>query len=106
MVGVDVDLGVDEDEKGLLDGVQAGNRPALGTRDLHLDLGLHVDVYAEEDVFAAVRDRGEAVDGTRIRWRISRLLRCSLHLSSISHCAGFWSEPGTKESNLRTPGNY
>lgn len=67
VVGVDAELGVDEEENSLLDGVQSGNGSAVGTRYLHLHLGLHVHVDAKEDVLAAVRARGQGVDRTRIR---------------------------------------
>lgn len=78
MVGVDVELGIDEGEHGLLDGVQAGGGPAVGPRGLHLHLGFYVDVDAEEDVLAAVRARGKSVGRTHL-W--TRLLCCPLHIS-------------------------
>lgn len=58
MVGVDAELGVDEEEEALLDGVQTGNGPPLPTRNPHRGLGFHVQVHTEDDVLAAVRPRG------------------------------------------------
>lgn len=52
MIGVDGELGVDEEEDGLLDRIEPGDGPATGGCAFHLGerFGVHID--AEEYVLA------------------------------------------------------
>lgn len=52
MIGVDGELGIDEEEDCLLDGVESGDGSAIGGCTFHLRerFGVHID--AEEYIFA------------------------------------------------------
>lgn len=78
VVRVHGELGMDEEEKGLLDGVEAGDGAALR----HLGLRLHVHVHAEEHVLA--------VEPT---WR-QRIPRRS------NRCGGVWRYCGSRRPAL------
>lgn len=61
MVGVDGELGVDEDKDGLLDGVKASEGSAIRAAHFHFHLGFRIYVYAEQNVLVAYSARSQAV---------------------------------------------
>ena len=53
VVGVDGELGVEEEQDGLLDRIQAREWAAMRPRDLHLRKRFRVNVHAKQNVLAA-----------------------------------------------------
>lgn len=62
VIGIDGEFGVDEENDGLLDGVQAGEGSSVGTSGtFHLHQGLGIDVHAQEYVFVVNSRRLQTV---------------------------------------------
>lgn len=57
MVGVDGELGVDEEKDSLLHGVQSGKRTTIWARGFHLHQGFRVRIYAKQYVLVAYTRR-------------------------------------------------
>ena len=61
MFGIDGELGIDEEKDGLLDGVQSGEGPPIGSAELHLHQTFWIHVHAKQYVFVVDSRRFQTV---------------------------------------------
>lgn len=84
VLGVDGEFGIDEENDGLLDGVQSGERSAVGSGGpFHLDEALRIYVHAYQNIFVRNSRRFQTVSAAATLTPSTSISFNSLHFPLI-----------------------